>query len=230
MKKIFSNLLFIILFPFRLLKKTKFDNFIGGLIVGAVFSLIVNVVTVKTQEIINRQRVLEALEREITYHMFTANDFFSESERISKLDDKNYIYINLLINRRFSTKVWDNSEAMKYLLDLNPESSSNVEVYYDVIVSSANRMLDESQERYKKLYEPCEPYYEILTNQESKSVEHCNILSREITNELTFPAELILDKIFDVKKNFHPTHDRLNSFFLKLLMGDKSVEILKDYE
>lgn len=34
-KKIFSNLLLIFAYPFKLLKKSKFDNFVGGIIFGA---------------------------------------------------------------------------------------------------------------------------------------------------------------------------------------------------
>lgn len=72
-KKVWSNIVLLFSFPVKLLKKSKFDNFVGGLIFGALFSLVVNVATVKIQEDINKQRALEAIEREMIFHTITAN-------------------------------------------------------------------------------------------------------------------------------------------------------------
>lgn len=42
------------------LKKGKLSSFLGGLIIGALFSLVVNIITVHVQETITRQIYLEA--------------------------------------------------------------------------------------------------------------------------------------------------------------------------
>jgi uncharacterized membrane protein YgaE (UPF0421/DUF939 family) len=69
MKKIIPNTLGTILIPIRLLKKISRNNFINGLIVGAICSLIVNIITVQVQEELQKQRILEAIENEIMTNM-----------------------------------------------------------------------------------------------------------------------------------------------------------------
>ncbi len=64
MKKVFSNVFLVFVYPLSFLRKMKVNNFLGGLILGAVISLIVNVATVQIQEKINKQRILEAVENE----------------------------------------------------------------------------------------------------------------------------------------------------------------------
>lgn len=228
MKKIFSSLLLIVLFPFRLLKKSKIDNFVGGLIVGAVFSLIVNIFTVKTQEIINRQRVLEALEREMTYHVLLANNMYDQASRTNSLDDENFVNDDSIFYKRFQNRVWNTSEAMKYLFELDPKSASEIEIYYDVTIDGVNKLLDKNLETYKKLYEPCEPFYSIITGKDAWDNIMCNKIARDSALATTQSISLVTDSLTEVKKVFHPTHDRLDNFFLKTLMGNQSVEILKD--
>lgn len=83
MKKVWTSITLLFSYPFLVLKNTKIDNFVGGLIVGAIFSLIVNIATVKVQEDINKQRALEALEREMIFHTITAKSLI-ESEKIAQ--------------------------------------------------------------------------------------------------------------------------------------------------
>ncbi len=93
MKKVFSSLILAVTFPVKLLKKTKVDNFVGGLIFGAIFSLVVNIVTVQIQETIQKQRILEAVENEILTNTLTANQIAKQNQdKIDKKEALNVFY------------------------------------------------------------------------------------------------------------------------------------------
>src|SRR3989344_2005711 len=93
MKKVFSSLLLVFTLPPSIFKKTKIDNFLGGLILGAIFALIVNIVTVQVQEIIKKQRVYEAIENEVLNNLLTANNVVKlNSENIDNKAQANYLY------------------------------------------------------------------------------------------------------------------------------------------
>lgn len=230
MKRIISTVHYLVRLPlglFQQIKKIKFDTFLGGLIFGAIFSLFVNIMTVKIQGNIDRQRVLEALEREITYHLLDAGNVYSEFNRISEYKGNNPINADLTLSKKFSTRIWDNTEAAKYLLELDPNTASNVEVYYEVTVKSVNNLLQRNLESYIQLHKSCEPFYKLLTNNEPQSIEYCNLVTRDSLQAQAMIVGPIVDNIKTVKELFRPTQKRLQSPFLKLLMGDKSVEILK---
>lgn len=210
-----------------LLKRTKIDNFVGGLIIGAIFSLAVNLLTVQTQEIISKQRTLEAIEREITFHALTVSSLVNEERRIATSSGVIQLNVDGVMAKRFSTKIWDNPEVYKYLLEVDPNSSAKIDVYYSVMVNEMNRLLEENYQYYQELYKPCRPFYTLITSKNNQSKEYCNMIAY---NSIQLQADIatnLLNTTTDVKNSFHPTKDRLNNIFLRVLLGNQTVNILR---
>lgn len=208
-------------------KKTKLDNFVGGLIIGALFSLLVNLLTVRTQEIISKQRALEALEREITLHILDSRSIFEMESRIATASANNMPYVDDMIATRFSSRIWDNTEIYKYLLEIAPHSSGLIDVYYRVTVNTVNRHLDTNEKLFKNRYEKCTLEYELFTKGQPETKEYCLQVARDAVTVHAIWAEHIANNTSLVKAEFHPTKDRLSNFWLKMLLGDKTIEILK---
>lgn len=110
MKKVFSSLFLVFLLPYRafkfpikILKKSKIDNFLGGLIVGALFSLLVNILTIQIQELMQKQRILEAVETEIVTNMLQAKSDIENAIQQSKENAHANPYIT---RRKFSRNLW----------------------------------------------------------------------------------------------------------------------------
>lgn len=216
--------------PFYFIKKVfrgNLDNFVGGLIFGAVFSLIVNIATVKVQEDLSRQRALESLEREMIYHSLNANNLFKEVNRVNSLPDKQIINEDFVMNVRFDTRVWDSSDVSRYMLEIDPNVGPSVEMYYTIYVFNANRILKENLDAYNKLFEPCRDLYSLTSGKPKQSVEYCNKTTRYFLEAQTTAAALITEGQKNYQSTFHPTRDRLNNPWLRVLLGDKSIEILK---
>ena len=124
MKKVFSSLLLVFSIPLSLLKKTKWDNFVGGLIFGAVFSLVVNVATVQVQQTIDKQRTLEALEAEILFHGLTANNVMKEnSQQVADRKRPNYFRVASY----YPDDVWKNSDVVNYIMEIDPKVQAMLE-------------------------------------------------------------------------------------------------------
>jgi hypothetical protein len=119
---------------FKILKKTKIDNFVAGVVFGALISLLINIVTVKIQDTVSRQRALEAVERELTYHILDVNAILNQEKLVRQATGSADINIDGVMAKRFSTKVWDNTEIYSYLLEIDPEAASQVEIHYETIV------------------------------------------------------------------------------------------------
>lgn len=210
----------------RVIKRSKIDNFAGGIIFGAIFSLLVNVFTVRIQEDISKQRTLESIEREIVYHSLTINELTRGAENPT-IGTDGYLLVDAYISKRLSTKIWDNSQIYNYLFELNPDTAAKVELYYDILVSSINRQLNENEQNYKELYAPCKPFYTLMTKQKAKTVEECNQIASVMVNQHSYVANGIFDNYQEIKEIFHPTKDRLNNIWLRTILGDKSINILR---
>lgn len=216
LKKVFSTPLLF----FRFFKKSKIDNFVGGLIFGAIFSLFVNVFTVQLQEAIYKQRVLESVESEIVSNLlFTKNVFEFNLEEIKENKQPNYYHIS----QKYSKNVWENSEALKYVIELDPNTQVQLTTYYDYTVSKNNEFLEKDDELSREKLSNCY-FNEGLNELEKKDcVEwYYQFLQNEISS-----AESVFNGTLDILEVFHPTQDRLNSPLLRLLMGSEVVEIMK---
>ncbi len=213
-------------------RRVKFDNFIGGLIVGAIFSLVINIATVQVQESISKQRVLEALEREIVGHSLLTNSVYGElNDYIDSRDDSIVGYYPNSIHQRLNTKVWESAEIDKYIFQLSPEASSHVSVHYTV-VNSINKLLDNYQAEFDTIFnKQCNTFFKLYDlDYPLIDKKRCNdILEYQIKS--TASAMSVVDE--DAKKTikiFHPAQDRLNSFWMKRVLGGESIEVLKNYD
>jgi hypothetical protein len=218
MKKIFSGILLTITLPVRLFKKTKIDNFVGGLIFGAIFSLVVNVVTVQVQEIIQKQHILEAVENEITNNTLKAN-YLSKQD---VLDSKSYNPFYVV--QRYSSSLWEqSSEPLQYIAQLDQETQIAVTGYYTTTVPLNNGMLDKAEKITDERLVGCVNFDKTLNSDKLEECKKWNDI--KLSLEQSTGVEMAKQG-FDVMSKFHPTKDRLNNWFLRLLMGSKSVRVL----
>ncbi len=210
-------------------RKIKLDNFVGGLIFGAIFSLVVNIFTVQFQESISKQRSLEALEREIAQHLLDSDQVFNELQTIrdTKKNNKLYYYPNAMY-KTLDTAIWDSGESSKYVFELEPSLSAELTTYFSAVVKPQNSLIKDTQEQYKKIYEArcdlvnqfLDPNYIVDNNFcLDVTIKFMELIDQSYANNDVHASEL-LDK-------FHPTQDRLDSKLLKFVLGDKSVEMLK---
>lgn len=227
MKKVLANILLVFTFPFKLLKQTKIDYFVGGLIFGAVFSLVVNVATVRVQEDLNKQRALEALEREIVFHSLMANDLVREENRVYEANDDEYLSVQNTLSRRYEMRIWESENIPAYIFELEPDTAAEIESYYSSIISNANRWLDDNEEKFKQYYNKCSPYRELVEGVKMEDKPICNALARNAVTLHAGFSGLVYEYVIEIRKDFHPTQDRLNSWWLKLLLGDKAYEVVK---
>ena len=210
-------------------KKIKFDNFIFGLVVGAVFSLVVNVITVQMQESVTRQRALEAVEREVAQHVIDSDYFYSQSEWFKESAQKgDSLYYPEFFYLRLKTNTWDSGEAYKYIFELEPSTSDAISVYYETSVKVTNNSLDRIQSEFDETFNIyCRPS-NILRDQ-SFTVDEgfCNSLILETFSIYNSVYDDVWGSTQEVLDAFHPTKDRLDSLWLRTILGDKSTESLK---
>ncbi len=220
MKKIFSTLLLVILFPIRQIKKIKKDNFLLGLIFGALFSLIVNIISMQIQGKVDKQRVFEAIENEIVSNLIQASGNLSTANRQSDKDANPFITV-----RKFSRDIWEQSiEPLQYVAQLDSKNQILINSYYSYLIPETNAVIDMRNALYIKSMEDCYNFNRVLTANEK---EICN---RKYHSYLDLNALYNSDDVFkkssELLKTFHPTQDRLNSPILKFLMGSESMRIL----
>lgn len=221
MKKVFSNTLLTILFPIRALRRIPKNNFVLGLIFGAIFSLIVNIVTVQIQELIQKQRILEAIENEILLNVIQANNTLAENNRAIKNNDSaNYFHSF----STYSRDLWEqSSDPLRYIGQLDSNIQSQISVLYTITFRAQNQMMSRlnnlADDQLKNCYFPkpdvsaaekttCLQAYQLFLQNESAS------------------ATDIVDQGWKILKIFHPTADRLRNPFLRFIMGDKSTRVL----
>lgn len=201
-------------------KKIRFNSFVGGLIFGAVFSLVVNIATVQLQEIIQKQRILEAVENEIMSNTLMASNILSTNNK--NIEDKSppNIFHPFF---RYSNDLWtQSSEPLQYIAQLDQETQISVNVYYTTTIKHINNMVEKydeiAREKLKNCYE-----FSKLNNKEK---EVCSNDYWMILNWEGNTASDIAKQGFDLLSKFHPTKDRKENIILSFLMGNKSVRIL----
>lgn len=210
-----------------ILKKSKFDNFVTGLIFGSIFSLLVNIYTVKIQESVSRQRALEALEREIKSHLLVSKDIATRVNKVVNSDSSDYIVDRNLMEKRYSTKVWDSGEIDRYVFELEPSIGARLYAYYDASIKTFNAVLDQNEGWFREVFKPCEPFYNIITEKEAYSIKDCNDISKHFASNHMIPVKNFNEPFNAITEIFHPTQDRLNSKWLRFLLGGDSMEIMK---
>lgn len=220
MKKIVNSLLLILTWPFKFLKRSKFDNFVGGLIFGAVFSLVVNIVTVQIQEEINKQRALEALENEIMINVLQANNIIkTNNEALQNNKPLNFFYYSPTYSVDFWTQ---SSEPLRYTAQLDQDVQGRIMVLYSSVFKNANGNVNRTNNLIEQELPKC------FTNNfvYKQNDNNCVNLEANVRASENLAAELVSQFGNEVLSYFHPTQDRLKSWPLRLLMGTKSTRIL----
>ncbi|MFA6944259.1 MAG: hypothetical protein WC220_00030 [Pedobacter sp.] len=216
LKAVFSAPLVI----FSPLRKLKIDGFLSGLLIGAIFSLLVNMVTVQVQELIQKQRILEAIENEIMLNMLHANNISKfNSEHIVKKDKPN-VFHNFYL---YTNDLWTQStEPLQYVAQLNQEVQIKVHSYYTSSIRYANSMIS----KYEKIAEQKLANCYETSNLSNEDLNTCDTWYWNVLDWEADTAESFSRESMEVLTVFHPTQDRLKNPILRLFMGNKSVRIL----
>lgn len=221
MKKIFSSLFLIIWSPFKALKIANKDNFVWGLIFGALFSFVVNVFTIQIQERIAKQRILEAVEWEIYNNSSTARNVIDEAGKIFKNEELPSMFYSY---KKYSRDLWiQSTEPLQYIAQLSSNTQASVILYYTVIIPGHNALVESTEKIANTHLSSCFLISGSLNKQEE--IE-CKLIYYQLLNGLVESAGQVSDHSFKVLKEFHPTQDRLRNPLLRLLMGSESVKVL----
>jgi hypothetical protein len=220
MKKIIPSTIGTILIPIRLIKKISRNSFINGLIIGAVFSLIVNIITVQVQEELQKQRILEAVENEIMTNMLQAGNVIKFNNNALATKQKiNYLYTSM----PYSRDLWEqSSEPLRYIAQLDQDLQIKLIGYYTYSTRFNNTLVDKTNSLLKE-HSACFFSVEPLSK---KDQELCDVWNEAILQTELMAATAIEENSFELLKSFHPTKDRLNNPFLRIMLGDKSMRIL----
>lgn len=201
--------------------KIKVNGFMGGIVIGALFSLVVNLITVQVQEAINKQRVLEAVEWEIFNNSSLASSVINEAGNIFKEGRTPSPYYSF---RLYSMDLWKQSiEPMLYIAQLPSNIQAQVISYYTVLVKGHNDMIEINKKISETLLKDC---YSIYGTVSELKMNECNTMYYQIVKNNLDTAEAMSDKSFRLLDVFHPTQDRLNNIFLRFMMGKDSVRVL----
>lgn len=217
LKSIFSSPLVLV----TAVRKIKVDGFFGGIVFGALFSMLVNLVTVQVQEMISRQRILEAVEWEIYNNLSQAKSVDTNVARVfeNKEDPNPFFTFS-----KYTRDLWEQStEPLQYIAQLSSETQAKVVVYYTVTVKGHNELI-ESLEKYSDSY--LRNCFEVTVVKNAEERNECKVTYYQLLNSYADTADAMFKSSMEVLDVFHPTEDRLNNRFLRFMMGNKSVRVL----
>lgn len=215
----------IIATPFLLkggiFRKVKFNNFVGGLIFGAIFSLFVNIITVQIQESINQQLYLEALENEIASHLIQAKVSVQEADKALREQRRPNFYNSA---EPYETRVWNNSDGLRYIVKLHPKVQGEISAYYSYIIRGNNSTILKEESLINIRLKDC--YFDFVKLTKDRQGECIQEYQSHLLRKVSS-----FDQVFKHANNaltiFHPTSDRLRNPLMRILIGDKAIEILQ---
>lgn len=204
--------------PLNFLKKVKDRNneFAWGIIFGAVFSLIVNIITVQITDVLQAQRVMEAIESEIFTNKVTADGVVTENNMLIEDGAMPNYYV---VSRKYVSAVWGSSEILKYSMRFPSALQARLSVFYTYTLPFENDFLDRNTELSKEKLANC--YFVVGTVQQQK--EDCLGWYKVYLNGEILAATAISDTAKELMQVYHPTRDRLANRWLRLLMGSEAL-------
>jgi len=196
---------------------------INGLIVTLLIGIIINATSDHIQKIINRQKYFELLHWEITTHVMNANNIFDS------INEDGVVY-----NRKpYQNMIYNSGLNNGYIFDLDPNEIAKITSYYNIIVNSVNtsdQTVFDLQNNLFIEWSNCT----VSLKDEPKNEGDCKKLGskyhaaqEQFAIDFADTAEMISGYAFEILDSFRPTKTRLESPFLRLLMGSESLEILK---
>jgi hypothetical protein len=206
---------------FRSLFRKAEANFVTGILIGAIFSLFVNILTNQIGESITRQKSLEALEIEINSHHLLNTAMINDYSQGSYKKSKIHFYQIF----RYDDHVWKSLGSTTFFYSLPPNTQAELSSYYQFILDGENNTLS-SNDQIAQSYQA--KLVECLVGGGNCDKETATF--NDITDYYTqrqYDIGLFIDKYdFNISKDFHPTRDRLNDPVLSLLMGKQAVKSL----
>ena len=222
MNKVNQNIKQIFSYPLLLLKKFTKDTFVNGLIFGAIFSLLVNIITIQIQESIQKQRIYEALENEILTNSIMAAAIMNENDQAIKDGvAPDYYHPSAIYNN----DVWSSQEALKYIVQLNSDLQAEIFSYYNPYLIQVNEISQKDILLTNDALKSCYVEYESLNNFKKSACQRAYYNFLENESEI---ASGVYDWSGELLKKFHPTKDRLKSPILRLIMGKKAIGALAE--
>lgn len=214
----------VFVFPAKLIKKVFKDNFFSGLVLGALFSLFVNVFSMQIQAQVDKQRILEALENEIVTNMLQASNTINVNLKELK-DNKGVNYFHNY--NYYSRDLWaQSSDPLEYVSQLKQGLQIKIGNYYTILVPEINNSQSKLNQLADLQYMNCAADFsktKLSKDIHKQCTDNYYNLMRIETNG---SAKYMFDESMALLKVFHPTQDRLNSPFLRFFMGTESTRIL----
>lgn len=201
--------------------KIKLNGFIGGLIFGAFFSLLVNVATFYVSDAVAKQRALESIENEITSNNILANVIVNQNNKsIGNNDLPNLFYSY----HRYTESVWNNPSTLSYIEQLDPIIQAQISTYYQYVITGSNAQIDKLELLSGSILQKCFTYTIPLDTQTDKA---CRLMNGAFLNMESNSALSVSSTGLKLINIFHPTRDRLKNPLLRLLMGGNAIGALK---
>lgn len=205
----------------QILKRSKLDNFLGGLIIGAGVSILVALMTNQIQDQVLRQRVLEVLENEIRSNYIlaaaiTGNYNEPTMERFEE-DRQNYFYIL----DKYSNNLWfQSSESLRYAFSLDSDIQVALSVFYTYTLPRANAEIDKYNETIGNRLAECE---RSRFHGEKFDKPSCNADYELMMKLEDMVAKQVGQSAWEILNKFHPTKDRKENFWLSLFIGQDAM-------
>ena len=204
-----------------LFRNINFDTFVGGAIFGALFSLLVNIMTFAISDEIVRQRALESIENEITLNNALGNDVIGANNKMIADKDLPNVFYSY---HKYNTSVWTNPSTLQYIEQLDPNIQIEISQYYQIVIE-ANSAMDKLNAISQPILQQCFqfPYKPLSANID----KYCRSENGELLYDESTGATQVVKRGLVVINGFHPTRDRLHNPFLMLMMGNKAIGALK---
>lgn len=195
-------------------------NFILGIIAGALLTLLVNLATIQYSETLEKQRLLESIENEVAQNELLAANTIKDDQAKIKANSP----VSSLTNATpYSDSAWSRGEVIKFVVGLDPKIQAKLTTFFTIRVPQANLLLQRYFDLVKDKLSTCYIDPGRLSSDESKRCQ--DYYQKLLNDEITVAAAVAKDGSA-ILQIFHPTQDRLNSFILRTLFGDKAVRFL----
>lgn len=189
-----------------------------GLLVILLSGIAVSLIASRAEDTVRRQRYLELLEYEIRTHLSLAH-YLPENYGDSNDFNKHYI----------PSKFYQAILNSGYLTTIDPQLFLEITTYYE-LVNLANQRLERHYEYFDQLnnnWVLCR-YTAFNPKELSLCDKHKEILDKATKYIPDREKNIWIGTVswiqnYHIDERFHPTHDRLNSPILRILMGNEAL-------